>query len=334
MQDSRVYYLLVGAASIVVIVAGLKSAAPLLVPFLLACFISILCAPFLNWMTDHKVPVWLSVTSIVLLLLGLFTFFGSLLSASTLELRNNIPEYRDDFARMFDTLTAELQRLGIAVDENLLGYLEPSSALAGINTVFSGLRTMLVNFVIIIFVVAFILLEASTFQAKLKRASSNGDMTAYATRFARNINRYFVIKSWISLATGVMIGLLVWAIGLDYPMLWGLLAFFLNFVPSIGSFLASIPAIILALVTGGWWLTLKTVLVFLFANTLVGNIIEPRVMGAYMGLSTLVVFSSLIVWGWILGPIGILLAVPLTMVLHIALDSHPDTRWLAVLLGR
>ena len=143
-----------------------------------------------------------------------------------------------------------------------------------------------------------------------------------------------MIKAWISLATGVLIGLLVWAIGLDYPLLWALVAFFLNFVPNIGSFLASIPAVILALVADGWPMAAQTAAVFIAVNILMGNIIEPRVMGANMGLSPLVVFSSIILWGWMLGPVGILLAVPLTMVLQISLESHPDTRWLALLLGR
>ncbi len=331
MQPTRI---LVSIAAIIVIVAGLKSASSLLVPFLLACFISILCAPLMGWMTRYKVPVWLSVTLIVLLLLGIFTVSGTLLAASTQELRENIPVYRENFALALDKLTVDLQSIGITIDRSLLEYLEPGSMFAWVGTVFSGLQTMLVNFVIIIFIVVFILLEANTFQNKLERAFSNKDLSSYMSRFSRNINKYLVIKAWVSLATGIMIGVLVWLIDLDYPMLWGLLAFFLNFVPSIGSLLASIPAIILALVTGGWILTLKTIGVFLFVNTLVGNIIEPRVMGVNMGLSPLVVFSSLIFWGWIFGPVGILLAVPLTMVLHIAFESHNDMQWLAKLLSR
>ncbi len=334
MQTNQALRILLGTAALVIIVAGMKSSAELFVPFLLACFISILCAPLMSWMTAHKVPAGISVTMIVLMLIGLFMVSGSLLGASTQALRDNIPEYRDSFNALLQTLAIRLNNIGIAVDENLLSNMEPSSALAWVGTIFASLRDMLIDFIIIIFIVAFVLLEANTLPAKIQRAFGDNNTLGYTKRFTDNVKKYLVIKAWISLATGILIGLAVWAIGLDYPLLWGLLAFFLNFVPSIGSFLASLPAIAVALVTGGWLLASYTAIIFIIANTLIGNIIEPRIMGANMGLSPLVVFSSLIIWGWILGPVGILLAVPLTMVLHIALQSHPDTQWLAVLLER
>ena len=168
----------------------------------------------------------------------------------------------------------------------------------------------------------------------MQRAFGSAGNMDYSKRFSDNIKKYLVIKAWISLATGILIGILVWLIDLEYPLLWALLAFFLNFVPSVGSFLASVPAVALALVTGGSVLAIQTAVVFIFVNTLIGNIIEPRVMGNNMGLSPLVVFCSLVFWGWVFGPVGILLAVPLTMVLHIAFESHPETHWLAVLLER
>jgi len=122
-------------------------------------------------------------------------------------------------------------------------------------------------------------------------------------------------------------------VGVDYPVLWGVIAFFLNFVPNIGSIIAAIPALLLALVQLGPGGTAWAALGYLLANNLVGNVIEPRFMGKGLGLSSLVVFLSLVFWGWVLGTVGMFLSVPLTMTIKIALDSNDDTRWLAILLG-
>ncbi len=142
-----------------------------------------------------------------------------------------------------------------------------------------------------------------------------------------------VIKTLVSLATGIAIAIWLGVLGVDYAMLWGLLAFLLNYVPNIGSIIAAIPAVLLALVQLGVGSALLAALGFLVVNAAIGNVIEPRFMGRGLGLSTLVVFLSLVFWGWVLGPVGMLLSVPLTMTVKIALESNEDTRWIAILLG-
>jgi len=141
------------------------------------------------------------------------------------------------------------------------------------------------------------------------------------------------LKTWISLATGAVIATWLTLLGVEYPLLWGLLAFLLNYVPNIGSIIAAVPAIMMAFIQLGIGSALATAAGYLVVNIAVGSIIEPRVMGRGMGLSTLVVFLSLLFWGWALGPVGMVLSVPLTMILKIALESRDDTRWFAVLLG-
>ena len=133
--------------------------------------------------------------------------------------------------------------------------------------------------------------------------------------------------------TGVIIGVALWLIGVDYPVLWGVLAFMLNFVPNIGSIIAAVPAVLLTIVQLGIGPAFLVAVVYVAVNILIGSILEPRFMGKGLGLSTLVVFVSLIFWGWVLGPVGMLLSVPLTMIFKIALESSPETRWIAVLLG-
>jgi predicted PurR-regulated permease PerM len=148
-----------------------------------------------------------------------------------------------------------------------------------------------------------------------------------------NIQNYIVIKSTISLLTGIIIASSLAIIGVDFPLLWGLLAFLLNYIPTIGSIIAAIPAVFWTLVQLGPGSALLAGVVFLVTNFIMGSIIEPRYMGRGLGLSTLVVFLSLVFWGWVFGPIGMLLSVPLTMTVKIALDSSEDTLWMATLIG-
>jgi predicted PurR-regulated permease PerM len=178
------------------------------------------------------------------------------------------------------------------------------------------------------------LIEASSFPIKLhtifgdeQNALENFD------KFINTVKQYMAIKTWVSLATGIAVFIWLVIIGVNYAVLWGLLAFFLNYVPNIGSIIAAIPAVLLALIQLGF---VKSIIVaggFTVINLLIGNVIEPRFMGRGLGLSTLVVFLSLLFWGWVLGPVGMLLSVPLTMTAKIALDSREETRWLAILLG-
>jgi predicted PurR-regulated permease PerM len=141
------------------------------------------------------------------------------------------------------------------------------------------------------------------------------------------------IKTWTSMLTGVLVSLWLWLLGVDHAQLWGVMAFLLNYVPNIGSFIAAVPAVLLALVQLGPGSALLAALGYLVVNIIIGNVIEPRFMGKGLGLSTLVVFLSLVFWGWVLGPVGMLLSVPLTITVKLALDSKPETRWLGVLLG-
>ena len=138
----------------------------------------------------------------------------------------------------------------------------------------------------------------------------------------------FCVAALVVLA---MLSLMV--IGVDYPVMWGMVAFALNFVPNVGSIIAAVPPVLLAVVQLGAASGLAVAACYLAINIVMGNVIEPRYMGKGLGLSTLVVFLSLLFWGWVLGPIGMLLSVVLTMKLKIMLDSNEDTRWLAVLLG-
>jgi predicted PurR-regulated permease PerM len=188
---------------------------------------------------------------------------------------------------------------------------------------------------LILLTVIFILLEAGSLDQKVKEAFAQ--QTPDAGRRAReiidSIHRYIVIKSWVSLATGLLIALWLKVLGVPYANLWGLLAFLFNFVPNVGSIIAAIPAVLIAWLDLSLWPAIFCAAGFLVVNVVIGNFVEPRVMGRGLGLSPLVVFCSMVFWGWVLGPVGMLLSVPLTMTARIALDGFEDTKWVATLMG-
>jgi predicted PurR-regulated permease PerM len=201
-------------------------------------------------------------------------------------------------------------------------------------SILNGLKDMLTNVFLIFFTMIFILLEASTADTKVRAAFGRSTESLQRPRvFLSNLGRYLGIKTVVSAATGMLAGLLTWAIGVDFPLLWAMLAFLLNYVPTIGSIIAAVPAVLLALVQLGPGEASATALGFVAINVIFGNILEPRLMGYGVGLSPLVVFVGLIFWGFVFGPVGMLLSVPLTMTLKLGLENDAHTRWIAILIG-
>lgn len=327
--------LLLNVAAFIVIVAGMRAASSLLVPFLLALFMAIVFAsPFL-WLQRRGLPTAIALLLVILVLLVAGTSLGTLVGASINSFMDNMPLYETLLNEKFLNTVNWLQHLGLNVPrEQLLQSLNPEDPLRMVGGLLSGLGKVLSSTFLILITMIFIMLEISGFPAKLRAASDDPDRTL--TNFSKiheNIKHYMALKTLISLGTGVCVTIILLLIGIDYPLLWGLLAFLLNYIPSIGSIIAAVPAVLLALIQFGGGTALLTAGGYLFVNVLFGNFIEPRVMGKGLGLSTLVVFLSLVFWGWILGPVGMLLSVPLTMAFKIALDSREETRWFAVLLG-
>jgi AI-2 transport protein TqsA len=325
---------LLTAAAVVVIIAGLRAAEAIMVPFLLAAFIAVISAPFLFWLRSQRLPMWVALPLVILIIFTGGLLVGVLIGTSLADFTSALPDYQVRLQRLFVGLLARFEVEGQITTRMLLEYIDPGAAMQLTSRIFTALTAMLSNGFLILLTVVFILLEASGFPAKLR--ASLGDPQAPLTHFEQivaNINRYMKIKTVVSLLTGIIIALWLMLLGVDYPLLWGVLAFFLNYVPSIGSIIAAIPAVLLALVQLGSSSALLTVAGYLAVNIVLGNIIEPRFMGRGLGLSTLVVFMSLVFWGWVWGPVGMLLAVPLTMLVKIALASSEETRHIAILLG-
>jgi predicted PurR-regulated permease PerM len=200
--------------------------------------------------------------------------------------------------------------------------------------IFAALSSVLTHAFLILLTVVFILMEAADLPKKLRVVLKHPERSlSTIEKFSQSAKRYLVIKTLISAAVGLVIWLWLLILGVDYPVLWGTLSFLLNYVPNIGAIIAALPVVLLALVQLGVGSALLTVLGFVVVHIVVGNIIEPKLTGKGMSLSTLVVFLSLVFWGWVLGPIGMVLSVPLTSLVTIALESFEETRGLAFMLG-
>jgi len=334
MAVARSQTVLLTAAALVIIIAGLQAAASLIVPFLLAAFLAIICLPTLNWLISHKVPDTLAVLAITLGLLLLAALVTAFAGASLADFSHNLPTYQNKLKGQMSQLIAWLAAHGIALSSAaLLEQLDPSAAMGLAGKMLAGLGNALANTLLIVLTVIFLLFEAMAMPHKWAYLGAHAPSADGIHRFIESVNRYLVIKTAVSLATGIAVSVLLWIFGVDYPLLWGLLAFLFNFVPNIGSIIAAIPALLLALVQLGGETAIYVGIGYIVINMVVGNAVEPRFMGRGVGLSTLVVFLSLVFWGWVLGPVGMLLSVPLTMIVKIALETRQDTRWIAVLLG-
>ncbi|UHD14637.1 AI-2E family transporter [Thiocapsa bogorovii] len=326
---------LVALAAFIIVVAGMRAAASLMTPFLLAVFIAVIATPPLRTLRERGAPNWAAMLLVVLAIAGLGSVLAILVAGSLDGFNASLPEYQDRLKLLIDDLARWLDGIGFHTSrEALQTYIDPARVLEMAGDLVSGLSGVLANAFLILLTVVFILLEAAGLPAKLRAALTSPETSTKQLRVVLDsINRYMGIKSLTSLGTGLVIWAWLTILGVDYAVLWALIAFLLNFVPTIGSILAAIPAVLLALVQIDLQSALLVALGYLVVNTLVGSILEPKIMGYGLGLSTLVVFVSLVFWGWVLGPVGMFLSVPLTMSLKIALDTNPQTRPIAILLG-
>lgn len=322
-------------AAIVIVVAGLKWATPIVIPILIAMFLAMICLPAVKRLQDRQVPNVLAIAIVLGTLVVVLVLLTAVVSNSVRDFSGSIGRYETRFDAIVKSTAAWLSNLGLDVSSvRFEDYLNTDKLLRMVaNTAGSAISTV-GDFLVIVFVAIFMLLEAQGLPAKLRRAAGNpdADLSQYHEALD-SVYQYISIKTWLSLLTGVLIAIFLAVVGVDYPILWGLVAFLFNFIPNIGSIIAAVPPALLALIQMGWDGALIVVAGYVAVNMVIGNVIEPRVMGEKMGISPLVVIVSLIFWNWILGPIGMLLSVPLTTVVKIWLEHTDDGRPIAVLLG-
>jgi predicted PurR-regulated permease PerM len=327
--------ILVSMAAFVVVVAGMRASADIIVPFLLAAFIAIICTPALDWLGRLGLPKAAAMVTVLLLVVTIGMGLTGLVGSSLTKFTSNLPEYTQRLNGYTQAAENWLNGHGVPIGaRDMRSLVDAGSVMKMAADVFNSFGGVLTNAFLIFLTVVFILFETASFAVKLGAVMDDPEDTlARVGNVTDNIKRYLAIKTMTSLLTGGIIGISLTVLGVENAVLWALLAFMLNYVPNIGSIIAAVPAVLFALVQLGVGGALATAAVFLVVNLVIGSVLEPRFMGRGLGLSTLVVFVSLVFWGWVLGPVGMFLSVPLTMTVKIALGAREDTRWIAVFLG-
>ena len=330
-----VFRFLVGAAAVVVILAGMRASTGVLVPFLLALFITVLATPPFFWLKRQGIHSILALLVMVIVIASVFSLGGALINNSIRDFLRKMPDYQAKFSVQVQNTIIWLNEHGMEVSQSAVSeQLNPAALFQYTGTLLSAASGVLGQTAIVLLVVIFMLFEAAILPRKIRSLSGIHPQTyEQLERAVLNVRSYMGIKTLMSLLTGFLVFVLLMVMGIDYAILLGVTAFLLNFIPNIGSFMAAVPGVALALLDHGTGAFVVTTIGYTAINVGVSNFVEPRFLGRGLGLSTLVVILSLIFWGWILGPVGMLLSVPLTMVLKIALESVETTRWIGVLMG-
>ncbi|MEH6451963.1 MAG: AI-2E family transporter [Psychromonas sp.] len=322
-------------SAIVISLAGIKVAAPIVVPFLLSLFVAIICNPAVNFLSARRVPRGLAITIVIIFIFLMFIILGSIIGTSVNSFRNALPVYEEQLSTQISWLIGRMAQYNITISmAEVRAYFDPAKIMNLVTSTLSSFSSVLGNIFLLLLTVVFMLSEGKSFSDKLHIAfDDSASKVKSLDHFLKSVNQYMAIKTVISLFTGFIIGFVLWLLGVDFYILWALLAFLFNYIPNIGSIIAAIPAVILTFLQLGMGHAAVVVALFLGVNTVMGSIIEPRFMGRSLGLSTIVVLLSLIFWGWLLGVVGMLLSVPLTMIFKIALENSEDGRWFAILLS-
>ena len=329
---------IVGMAAFCVVIAGMKLASSIIVPLLLAAVIAVICMPSLNWLQERGVPTFVAIALVLLAVASVALLLPVFVGASLRSFLADTGEYQ---ARIMEIETQAIEwmvGMGFENAEQFVeDWLNPGAGRKMLEDAGKGLLYIFANAFLILILVGFMLAEASHFHTKVQAAFP--DSSTVGGRIAEviaNIWRYLAIKTVISFATGATAALMLWMMGVKYPLLWGFIAFCFNYIPNVGSFIASLPAIALAALDPdlGWTWAIGVAVGYLVINNFYGSFIEPRWQGQGLGLSPLVVLISLLFWHFVLGIVGALLSAPLTMAVKIACEANPETEWIAVMLGR
>jgi AI-2 transport protein TqsA len=331
-QTSFLRVMLLLAATVIVLV-GIRLGAPILNPIFFALVLSLLFSPIYSWLKSRGLPspVALLIMLIVIgaLLMGLFLILG----ASISRFGERIGYYTSQLNSQVVSLDALLKRLGLS-NIDLRDVVKPNALADALGTVLSGVAGFLSDLFLILMIMLFLLGEGPAMMNRLRTgAGRENPQVQRLTAVGRSVVRQFGLRAIVNLVTGAGVTVLLFLLGVDFPLLWGILTFFLSFVPYIGLVLAVTPAVVLALAEFGVSRAVLVIVVVIVINVLAENVLSPVMMGRGLNISPTIVFLSFLVWAWLLGGPGAFLALPITLFVAVMLDTFPETRWLASLMG-
>ena len=328
--------LMVIAASAVAILAGMHTIASILNPIFVAVLFAVLFSIPLSWLKSRGMSAGMALTITLLAVLVVAVLFLVFMGRTILNLSANLPAYQQQLQTQLETLRVMLAEAGLQVDQlKTVAESDAANPLGVIRYVISGVGAILASALLILVYAVFLLIEANGFGSKLNEAFNPSEPAyIYLNKVTSSLRSFLVVQTGVGLITGVGVTIMLWLLGVQFALLWGFIAFLMNFIPYIGSILAAVPPVIVAFIQFGPGTTVLLVIVaFLLVNFVVNYGLYPRLMGQGVDLSMFVVLAAMVFWGWVLGPIGLILSVPLTAVIKISLESYAGSRWLAVMLG-
>ncbi len=326
---------LYAVAALVLIVAGLREASSLLVPVVFAGFITVLLAPLVSKLRRYGVPVAIAIPLLIAAMIASIFLVGSFVGSNLNAFAVAMPRYQQKVMSLVNSLTHWLGTHGVHTNvAQIMASVDTAKVLAFVGDALTQLASLLSYTILVMLMVVFLLFDTVDLPARLRHAFRRPEEELERVRHvAAEIKHYIVLKTYLCITTSTVTLIVCYAMGVDFAPLWALLALFLGYVPNIGPIAASAPPVLLALLQRGPGPMMVVLSLLATLHTVVGNVIEPQLLGRRLGLNSFVVFVSLIVWGWIWGAGGMLLSVPLTMTIKIMLENSRDWNWLAVMMG-
>ena len=333
--DKTGLHILLKLAALVVILAGIHAAADILVQLLLALFFAIVLNPLVTWFIRRGVRRPFAITLVVTAMLVMLTALLGVLAASLNDFVAMLPDFNRALTRKIVQLQEYLPFLNLHINpERMLRRMDSERLMTWATTLMTQLSGAMASVLLLVMTVVFMLFEVRHVPYKMRFALNNPQIhIAGLHRALKGVSHYLALKTLLSLWTGVIVWLGLELMGVQFALMWAVLAFLLNYVPNIGAVISAVPPMIQVLLFNGIYECILVGALFLVVHMVIGNILEPRMMGHRLGMSTMVVFLSLLIWGWLLGPVGMLLSVPLTSVCKIWMETTKGGSKLAILLG-
>jgi AI-2 transport protein TqsA len=320
-------------AALVVVFVGMRLAASVLNPILFAVVLALLFSPIYAWLRRRRIPTPLALVIMLVGLTVLFMAIAGIMGVSIARFSGELGSYTSKLNGQLDNIQSLTKSLGISKDD-LHKALSPSALTGAIGAILGGVADFLSNLFLILIIVLFLLAEGPAMMNRL-RASAGEDhpQVARLALFGRSVVRQLGLRAIVNLATATGVVLLLFVLRVDFPIMWGILTFFLSFIPWIGLPLAVAPAVVLALAEHGVTTAVLVIAGVVVINILAENALSPMLMGRGLSISPTVLFLGFIFWAWLLGGPGAFLAAPLTIFLILMLGTFPETQWLANVMG-
>jgi predicted PurR-regulated permease PerM len=324
-------------AAIVILLGGVRVAAPILNPFLFALILSLLFSPLYAWLRRQRVPDWLAL---ICILIGLSLLFGLLfyvVSTSITSLATQLGTYADNLSERLTNIITFLQQRGVIAPgieaSTPKAILNNSTVIRTLQVFLGGLAGFFSNFFLILMTTLFLIAEGPALMKRLRTTTAEDNpLVQRLTTFGQGVVRQFGLRGIVNAVTGTAITIILLLLGIDFAVLWGFLTFFLSYIPYIGTFLAAVPGVLLAFAEFGLARAVLVILGFVLVNIAAENILSPALMSRGLSLSPTLVFVSFAFWVWLLGGPGAFLGMPITLLILLVLDSFPESRWITGLV--